>query len=270
MEVKEKERTYEFLMGLGAEFSVIRTQILAIKPTPTVGATYHLVAEDERQRNIMTEKKVDVDVAAFQAWQPTKKAPLTSKKPTWQKDKGQSTTKAEHCTHCGKDGHIREGCFKRIGYPDWWPTKGKKELSKPKAAMVDGGPSPIPGLDDEQYEVFLKFFGKKEGPSKDTPFMWLIWQRKKTPLAHYVSYENFLPNHKAFLSAITSNDEPKTFHQASHDNNLKEAMRKEIKALEQNNTWSLEYLPEGKRAIDSKWIYKIKYKSNGEVERYKA
>nr|GEU94445.1 putative reverse transcriptase, RNA-dependent DNA polymerase [Tanacetum cinerariifolium] len=31
-----------------------------------------------------------------------------------------------------------------------------------------------------------------------------------------------------------------------------------------------EDLPQGKQAIDSKWVYKIKFKPNGEVERYKA
>lgn len=47
-------------------------------------------------------------------------------------------------------------------------------------------------------------------------------------------------------------------------------MKKEIKALEENDTWILVSLPPGKRTIDSKWAYKIKYKPNGEVERYKA
>nr|GFA65509.1 hypothetical protein [Tanacetum cinerariifolium] len=47
-------------------------------------------------------------------------------------------------------------------------------------------------------------------------------------------------------------------------------MQQEIKALEKNGTWTLEELPEGKRPIDSKWVYKTKFKSNGEVERYKA
>ncbi|KAJ0838106.1 putative RNA-directed DNA polymerase [Helianthus annuus] len=54
------------------------------------------------------------------------------------------------------------------------------------------------------------------------------------------------------------------------DENWKEAMKKEIRALEENGTWTLETLPEGKRAIDSKWVYKIKYKASGEIERYKA
>ncbi|KAJ0910853.1 putative RNA-directed DNA polymerase [Helianthus annuus] len=47
-------------------------------------------------------------------------------------------------------------------------------------------------------------------------------------------------------------------------------MKKEIKALEQNETWSVEPLPLGKKAIDSKWVYKIKYKPDGSVERFKV
>ncbi|CAM8983025.1 unnamed protein product [Rhodiola kirilowii] len=47
-------------------------------------------------------------------------------------------------------------------------------------------------------------------------------------------------------------------------------MKKEIQALEENGTWTLQPLPPGKRAIDSKWIYRIKYTPNGEVERFKA
>ncbi|KAK1439791.1 hypothetical protein QVD17_05611 [Tagetes erecta] len=90
------------------------------------------------------------------------------------------------------------------------------------------------------------------------------------PISNFVSYDSFSTNHKAFLTAITKNDEPKNFKQASQDARWREAMQKEIKALEKNGTWTLEDLPKGKRAIDSKWVYKIKFKPNGEVERYKA
>ncbi|KAL0422710.1 UNVERIFIED_CONTAM: Copia protein [Sesamum latifolium] len=90
------------------------------------------------------------------------------------------------------------------------------------------------------------------------------------PLSHYVSYDKFSQSQKAFLAAITSYDEPKSFFQAIKHEYWKEAMKKEIEALEKNETWTLEPLPQGKHAIDFKWVYKIKFKPNGEVERYKA
>lgn len=80
----------------------------------------------------------------------------------------------------------------------------------------------------------------------------------------------FSDSHKAFLAAITQHNEPRFFAQAAQDPKWVEAMKAEVKALEENGTWTLQELPKGKRAIDSKWVYKIKYKPNGEIERYKA
>ncbi|CAH9112219.1 unnamed protein product [Cuscuta epithymum] len=93
---------------------------------------------------------------------------------------------------------------------------------------------------------------------------------KPYPISDFISYEKFSSTHKAFLAAITSRDEPKYFSQAVQDPLWREAMQKEIHALEENTTWSLVHLPPGKRVVDSKWVYKIKYKPNGGVERYKA
>ena len=47
-------------------------------------------------------------------------------------------------------------------------------------------------------------------------------------------------------------------------------MASEIQALEANHTWSLQSLPPGKKAIGCKWVYKIKNRADGSVERYKA
>lgn len=47
-------------------------------------------------------------------------------------------------------------------------------------------------------------------------------------------------------------------------------MDKEMEALTKNNTWTLVPLPPNKRPIGSKWVYKIKYRSDGQIERYKA
>jgi len=47
-------------------------------------------------------------------------------------------------------------------------------------------------------------------------------------------------------------------------------MAREISTLEENNAWEYAVLPPGKRALGSKWVYKIKYHANGAIERYKA
>lgn len=48
------------------------------------------------------------------------------------------------------------------------------------------------------------------------------------------------------------------------------AMENAMKALLKNGTWVLTDLPKDKKTVRSKWIYKIKYQLNGEIERYKA
>ena len=64
--------------------------------------------------------------------------------------------------------------------------------------------------------------------------------------------------------------DPITYEDAARDDCWMKAMDEEIGAIEKNNTWELTDLPRGKQPIGVKWVYKTKYKPNGEVERYKA
>jgi len=63
------------------------------------------------------------------------------------------------------------------------------------------------------------------------------------PLTHYVTYTKFSPTHNAFLFSISCEFEPKFFHEDVKLPQWREAMEKEINALEQNGTWSVVDLP---------------------------
>jgi hypothetical protein len=47
-------------------------------------------------------------------------------------------------------------------------------------------------------------------------------------------------------------------------------MQSELQALQHNGTWSLTLLPTGKTLIGCRWVYKVKHRSDGSVERLKA
>ena len=90
------------------------------------------------------------------------------------------------------------------------------------------------------------------------------------PLAHYVNCDKFFAQHRFFLAVVTIGCEPNIYAEAIKDECWREAMRKEIQALEDNETWTVENLPPKKKAIGSKWVYKIKYNSDESIERCKV
>ncbi|KAL6321515.1 hypothetical protein AAG906_019695 [Vitis piasezkii] len=50
----------------------------------------------------------------------------------------------------------------------------------------------------------------------------------------------------------------------------REVMNIELQALENNDTWSIFSLPIGKQTVGCKWVYKVKFRADGTVNRYKA
>ena len=47
-------------------------------------------------------------------------------------------------------------------------------------------------------------------------------------------------------------------------------MKEELDTLSKNHTWDLVTLPPRKSVVGCKWIYKIRTRSDGSIERYKA
>lgn len=90
------------------------------------------------------------------------------------------------------------------------------------------------------------------------------------PISDVLTCEEFSPQHRTFLMAITSGVEPMTFRDAISDKRWSAAMRTEMDAHGINHTWDITELPQGKKALGSKWVYRIKYLADGTIDRYKA
>ncbi|KAE8686423.1 hypothetical protein F3Y22_tig00111064pilonHSYRG00039 [Hibiscus syriacus] len=85
-----------------------------------------------------------------------------------------------------------------------------------------------------------------------------------------LSYSHLSLPTQVFLTYISNVSEPRSYSEAVKDPHWVQAMSEEIQALESNNMWIVESLPSGKIAIGCKWVYRIKYRASGEVERYKT
>ena len=84
-------------------------------------------------------------------------------------------------------------------------------------------------------------------------------------------YIIFLQEHEDGIGL--TEDDPINFCQAmrsSNSQNWINAMKDEMKSMQDNDVWDLVELPEGVKPIGCKWIFKTKRDSKGNVERYKA
>ncbi|KAF0730466.1 hypothetical protein Ae201684P_021834 [Aphanomyces euteiches] len=66
---------------------------------------------------------------------------------------------------------------------------------------------------------------------------------------------------------------PKTYKAAMESGNAgkwSEACKAEIKSLLENKTWDVVELPEGRKAIGCKWVFKIKERADGSIDKFKA
>ncbi|GAA0176288.1 transmembrane signal receptor [Lithospermum erythrorhizon] len=102
-----------------------------------------------------------------------------------------------------------------------------------------------------------------------------IPMRRTTRVSHqpaflqdYVCYFNF--SNVVFLNVLNHLIEPTTYKHAIKDPRWVVTMDQELAALHANGTWEFQLLPAGKKAISCKWVYKIKQKADGSIERFKA
>ena len=86
--------------------------------------------------------------------------------------------------------------------------------------------------------------------------------------------ERYSPPYFRYAFSLSSiNDEPRyvkeavSFEESKH---WKNAMVEEMEALDKNEAWDLVELPDGRKPVSSKWVFKKKLNATGKVEKYKV
>jgi len=155
--------------------------------------------------------------------------------------------------------------------------KDQTQASEPSTSMLFVHPTPVQPV------------GRKRQRDEDDNLDEPERQRQKIQalIARFISHTSYAeaPSNGVILteqalSAVLENEPrgriiiPDTYRQAisdpEHSAQWKRAINAEIQALEGNDTWTEQALPKGANKVSCKWVFSVKYGSNGAIERYKA
>ena len=76
-------------------------------------------------------------------------------------------------------------------------------------------------------------------------------------------------NFYGFQCNLSDVKEPKSVNDALTNQEWVDAMKAEIDSLHDNSVWELVQLPEGRKPVGSKWVFKVKTNADGSIERCK-
>ncbi|XP_026436193.1 uncharacterized protein LOC113334063 [Papaver somniferum] len=86
---------------------------------------------------------------------------------------------------------------------------------------------------------------EKKAPDKYKDFF--TYHSAAYPIQAHLTYDHVGSSHSAFLSAISSHQEPKNYNEAKSNPKWRAPMENELHALDVNNTYSIVKLPPGKK-----------------------
>lgn len=95
-------------------------------------------------------------------------------------------------------------------------------------------------------------------------------KRSRYPIANYISTAKLPEPLKTFSHDFSACHIPTTVQEALMDPNWTKAIEEEMGALLKNQTWTLVSLPQGKKIVGCRWVFSVKHKADGSIERYKV
>ncbi|XP_016473235.2 uncharacterized protein LOC107795165 [Nicotiana tabacum] len=159
--VEEEQRVYQFLIGLNDTYLQVRSNIIMMKPLPSMNTVYNILLADEKQRQVSSASHFSNNSASFNAG------------------------------YCKKQGHAIDKCYKLHGFPPNFKfTKGPGPRKAAAHVVVDhsgdvgihsstvgqnvGQPdssqaSAIPGLTKDQYSQLMMFLQQSHISTTSSP-----------------------------------------------------------------------------------------------------
>lgn len=132
------------------------------------------------------------------------------------------------------------------------------EFLNPKRQLIDLKPTDVDPQEEDGEGDDEQFFDSEGIPEVDS--------RNWCDL----SEGNIIPRRlRSEAAALCTSTEPVSYEEASRSKEWVAAMREELKALQDNDTWEL--VPfENQQLVDNRWTFKIKVDSEGRAVRHKA
>ena len=116
--ILQEERVYIFLDGLDDWLDNIRSDVLQLKPFPTVEQAYAHVKREDTRQVVMASRVENASSSAAMATKGVKPGQPQTLVKLGSSTKTKCQTNEGKCTHCGNTQHTRDTCFKLHGYPD--------------------------------------------------------------------------------------------------------------------------------------------------------
>ena len=129
----QKQRLYQLLTGIHDSLDKERREILNCEPLPTVETAYATIRREIARWRIMT------GVSSLGTNPSEIGSGLATRNKTFQKSREEDDRRKLRCTHCGGSRHTKDGCFKLVGYPDWWDDLQKRKAATKAPASRTGG-----------------------------------------------------------------------------------------------------------------------------------
>ncbi|CAA7020014.1 unnamed protein product [Microthlaspi erraticum] len=97
-------------------------------------------------------------------------------------------------------------------------------------------------------------------------------QRPKRDIVKPARYrdERFVTTYSCYFASPFDEEEPSSYDEAKGVKEWETAMKEEMDALKKNETWDLVPKPKDVQPVSCKWVYRIKRKRDGNIDRHKA